>query len=111
MSTIDRDSFIQIIDAYATMSDEARYRPAAPSDGFGNIPVPETELDIEQEQLSYARKWWKDEDSRSYWIGCPSFQHRPAMIYTIEAARLIAGTDSERAKVLLQMAIDEIDAA
>ncbi len=44
------------------MAREARYRPAAPSDGFGNITVPEDELDLDAEARAYAERWSREEE-------------------------------------------------
>jgi hypothetical protein len=41
----DRKIFEQIAVAYRLMSERGHYRPAAPSDGFGNITVPLRQLD------------------------------------------------------------------
>jgi hypothetical protein len=44
----------QIADAYRRMSEQARYPPAAPSDGVENITVPSEDLDLEAEAADYA---------------------------------------------------------
>jgi hypothetical protein len=72
---------------------EAKYRPAAPSDGFGNITVPIQELDIDAEAAEYAENWWAEEDELMFAVGCCNFSTRPATIYAIEAARLMCGGD------------------
>jgi hypothetical protein len=102
----------QIAAAYRRMAREARYRPAAPSDGFGNITVPLRDLDLDAEVEAYAEHWWKEEDGRSFWIGCANFPARPAMIYCIEAARLLCAHRLARryATRLLRMALAELKA-
>lgn len=58
----------QIETAYVQMAEEARYRPAAPSDGFGHITVPLEDLDLDAEARAYARSWDRDEDAGEYWV-------------------------------------------
>lgn len=99
----------QIEDAYRRMAEVAKYRPAAPGDGFGNVTVPEDELDLDAEAGTYAERWWPEEDRREYTIGVPDMGDRPALILTVEAARLICGTDRAHAAKLLRMAADELD--
>jgi len=100
----------QIEDIYRRLAEEGRYRPAAPSDGLGNVAVPEEELDLDAEAADYAERWWEEEDSGEYRIGVPSHGDRQALIFTIEAARLICGTDRAHAARLLRLAADELEA-
>jgi hypothetical protein len=84
-------TYEQIVDTCKRMADEARYRPAAPSDGLGNITVPSEELDLEAEADKYARRWNQEEDSRDFHVGVCNFPTRPATIFAIEAARSMCG--------------------
>jgi len=99
----------QIANTYKRMATRARYRPAAPGDGMGNILFPEQELDLEQEQFDYIKSWWATEDSGTYPAGVPDFTYRPALIFIIEAARNLNGMAPEVARKLLVMAIEQID--
>lgn len=99
----------QISDAYRSMATQARYRPAAPSDGWGNITVPEEALDIYKECASYVQQWMAEEDEHSFQVGCPSFEGRPALIFVVEAARAINGVNYELARDLLRMAVAELE--
>lgn len=101
----------QLYEAYRAMSDEARYRPAAPSDGFGNIAVPYDELDLASEQRKYADRWHKEESAMEFWLGCCDFRHRPATVYAVEAVRNMNGGDSARpvAVRLLRMALESLE--
>ncbi len=101
----------QVADAYKKMAVEARYRPAAPSDGLGNIPFPDAELDLDAEAVDYAERWGNEEDSGDFHVGSANFPTRPAMMYCIEAARLLAsGSDGdEYAERLLRLAIAELE--
>jgi hypothetical protein len=100
----------QIAGAYRLMASKCRYRPAAPSDGFGNITVPTADLDMDAECLDYARRWWQEEDDLRFFVGCCNFSTRPATIFAIEAARsMCTGSDGdELARKLLQMALDSL---
>ena len=94
----------QVARVYRRMAKDARYRPGAPSDGFGNITG---ELNMEQEVRAYAALWRSDEDSMSFWLGCPDFKLRPAMVLAVEAARACCGADQQLAVRLLRLAVDE----
>lgn len=109
--TIDADSRKQIEDAYRRMAIEAHYRPAAPSDGFGNIRIPLEELDLDAEAREFAEAWWRQEDSCEFLIGCANFTERKAMIYAVEAARFCCsgGDGAAFALRLLRMAIEELE--
>jgi hypothetical protein len=103
----------QIENAYREMADKARYRPTAPSDGFGNIIVPDEELNLDAEAKEYAEFWWKEENGCVFNIGCCSFDTRPATIYAIEAARLMCGGSATNrpALLLLKMAVKQLEAS
>lgn len=101
----------QIELAYRRMAEEAKYRPSAPSDGFGTITVPLTELDLDAEAGEYAEQWSRDEDSDTYWVGCCHYPYRPAVIFAIEAVRNLNGGISGKATALtlLKMAITSLE--
>jgi hypothetical protein len=100
----------EIASAYKRMA-AVHYRPAAPSDGLGNITVPLEELDLDAEAVDYAEHWWAQEDDGQFVIGCPDWHFRTTMIFALEAARLCCGGfGSERyALSLLRMAVDELE--
>lgn len=102
----------QIEDTYRRMAEEGKYRPAAPSDGFGGLLAEsEEELDLDQEAADYAKRWWEEENRGDYSIGVPSGEDRPALIFTVEAAKLICGTGSKgHAARLLRLAADALEA-
>lgn len=79
----------QLVAVYRRMADEVRYRPAAPSDGFGNITAPLDDLDLDAEANRYAEKWWAEEEGMTFFIGYPDGRARPAQVLAIEAARLM----------------------
>lgn len=95
----------QIFETYIRMFNDAFYRPGAESDGMGNIIG---ELDLGQEVYEYARSWRNEEDSMSFHIGVPSFENRPALVFTIEAARAMAANDKALAMRLLELAAEAI---
>jgi hypothetical protein len=101
----------QIASVYLIMADQARYRPAAPSDGYGNITVPAPELDLDAEIRDYAAAWLQSEDNGSYWCGSPDYPLRKVMILCIEAARACAGGDRDLPKSLIAAALGELDDA
>lgn len=109
MKQLHRPAAEQLVDAYVRMADEAKYRPAAPSDGMGNITVPEESLDLDAEAIKYAHGWWDSENEMSYWIGCPSFPDRAALVFIVEAARNLCGVERGVAADLLRMALAEVE--
>jgi hypothetical protein len=103
----------QIENAYRRMAEEGKYRPAGPSDGFGNQTAEsEDELDLDQEAADFAERWWEQENKGEYRIGSVSQQYRPALIFAVGASEIIAGAGGMgHAARLLRMAADELDAA
>src|SRR6202035_3707176 len=95
----------QVAEVYARMAAEANYRPAAPSDGFGNITGP---LDLPAEQEKYAVTWWQDEDSGHWHIGVPDMALRKVMILCVEAAKGCCSSEPELTGDLLKLAQQEL---
>jgi hypothetical protein len=98
----------QVVEAYLLMAERARYRPAAPSDGFGHITVPLAELDIDEEAREYAQRFWDQEDDKWWFIGCANFAQRKAMVYLVEAARACCSADPALAANLVDLAKAEL---
>jgi hypothetical protein len=88
------------------MADKAKYRPAAPSDGFGHIQLSESELD-DKDRLR-AERFAAEEDSRQFNIGCAGGTDLMALAYIIEAARCLCGAERTVAKRLLKLALAEM---
>lgn len=109
MTSLTPEVAEQLHAAYRAMA-QARYRPAAPGDGCGNITVPLEDLDLEDEARRYAEAWWTEEDDMSFTIGCAHYPTRRALVYCVEAARLLcAGRDGMPwAAKLLRLAIREL---
>ncbi|MGE3272124.1 MAG: hypothetical protein AB7P40_25445 [Chloroflexota bacterium] len=102
------------------MMAELGYRPAAPSDGFGNITVPTAELETSIEAREYARRFAEEEDEGHFWGGCTDYRFSRAAILALEAFRLCnSGTvgfsdDEDASKLvpaLLRRAADEYERA
>jgi hypothetical protein len=104
----------RISQAYLRMAREARYRPAAPGDGFGNIHLSAEDLNdrhiLATEAREYADQFIREEDRRQFFIGCSKWSTNRALVFTIEAARNLCsgGIAAELALRLLRMAIDEV---
>lgn len=103
------NTYTQVQEIYRRMAREARYRPAAPSDGLGNITVPLGQLDLGREAAAYAEAWGREEQSLDFFLGCPSFGDRPALVFLVEAARLLNGVERQGAAHLLRMALAELE--
>jgi hypothetical protein len=99
--------------AYLMMA-EAGYRPAAPSDGFGHIQLTATQLAdrqrLDQEAVKYAVAFVREEDNRTFNVGCSNYTTNRAFVLCIEAARLLCGGGDQEAVRLLKLAIKEIEA-
>lgn len=104
-------------EAYKLMAEEARYRPAAPGDGLGNVSLTKEEAAdpkrLDQEAERYALAFDKEEDTDHFHIGCADFDTNRAFVFTIEAARALAsGCDGDALALrLLKMAIREVESA
>jgi hypothetical protein len=98
--------------AYLAMAKQARYRPAAPSDGMGHILLSKEEMldpaRLTREAHKYALKFLAADDAMEYEIGCPDFRFNRAFCYAIEAATALCSPNSDLATDLLRMAIEEI---
>ena len=111
------DKLMRFAQAYLMMAD-AKYRPAAPSDGCGNIQLTSNQYAAKNclylEAVTYAMKFASVEDGdMNFHIGCSNYNTNRAFVFCIEAARLLAGSSAgdEYAARLLRLALDEIAAA
>lgn len=99
-------------EAYLRMAKEARYRPKAPGDGCGNVSLTAQQAAdrerLDREAWAYAEEFDREENDLSFIIGCSDFETNRAFIFTIEAARVLAGGEKQLALKLLAMAIDDI---
>ena len=113
---IAQDKLLRFAQTYLMMA-RAKYRPSAPSDGFGNIHLSTEEYNNEarlyQEAVRYAAAFNQEEDSDVFHIGCSNWETNRAFILSIEAARLLAsGSDGdEYALRLLRLAMKEVAVA
>lgn len=102
----------RIADAYQKMA-ALHYRPAAPSDGFGNITVLEDELDIGKEIHNYTLRFLEEDDRCTYDIGCTDFRFIRSFMWSLEAIRLMCagdiGSDSAIVTGLLREAANEYE--
>jgi hypothetical protein len=105
--------FFRYREAYLAMSERARYRPAAPSDGMGHIQLEAGELGdrarLDREADRYAVGFVREDDATEYPIGCPDFAFNKAFCWVIEAARLLCSPAPVEARKLLRMAVEEIN--
>jgi hypothetical protein len=105
----------RICQAYVRMAHEARYRPAAPSDGWGSIQLSAEELNdphiLDAEAREYAERFIREENRRQFYIGCSKWSTNRALVFTIEAARALCECADEHALRLLRMATDEVTKA
>jgi hypothetical protein len=113
MKTIEMSdkTLAQIQAAYRLMATKALYRPAAPSDGCGNITVPEKYLDLEAEAAQYAENWWNAEEQMAHVTGTCNFSTRAATIFAVEASKnMCSGRGGNvHALRLLKMAVKSLE--
>jgi hypothetical protein len=83
------------------------YRPALPSDGMGTITAPVDEWNLREEIEIYEREWKLER--MEHFIGCASFEDRPALVWIVEAARNLCGMNHDVAVRLLRMALQDIE--
>jgi hypothetical protein len=100
-------------EAYLQMATIAKYRPAAPGDGLGNLYLSQDELEdkglLMEEAVEYARRFAQEDEDLRFDVGCSKYDGCRALVYIIEAARSICATNDKLAVKLLKMAIKEID--
>lgn len=86
-----KTEYDRICEAYLRMAREAKYRPAAPSDGFGNIQLSKSELEDEyrlaKEAGKYANQFLKEENEHSFYFGRSNWPTNRAFVYAIQGAR------------------------
>jgi hypothetical protein len=101
----------RIREAYVEMANRAKYRPAAPSDGFGGIHLSDDQLKdpgrLLAEAGKYAEAFIKEEDARFFFLGCSDCRTNRALVYAIEASRLLCAPEPGLALKLLEMAVAE----
>jgi len=91
----------RIREAYIEMATHANYRPEATGDS--------AEIDLRGEAASYARRFVGEEQNAEFHIGISDYTTNRALVYTIEAARLLCGgvLGIDHALRLLEMALAE----
>ncbi len=107
-----QEKWERIAEAYRGMA-SLGYRPAAPSDGFGGVTIPERELEAGVEAREYGQRFLQEEDRGAYRAGCTDFRSLRAAIWALEAFRLMnAGSFGGEtiAPKLLRMAAEEYEA-
>lgn len=81
------------------------YRPAAPSDGWGNIQLSADELKdeqrLQQEAAKYADNFIEEEYTRKFHIGCAGMENARMFALAIEAARQFCSHDGAKWAVKL----------
>jgi len=102
-------------EAYIEMANKARFRPEAPSDGFGTALLDEAELQSEsvlhEEAARYATGLAKQDDKGDFDLsGCTNFEQNRLFVYLLNAARLCfsGNVTLPTIKSLLKLANDEI---
>lgn len=104
----------RIVEAYEQMASKARYRPAAPGDGLGSVELSAEELEdsdvLREEAVLYAKRFIEEENKLHFKIGISNWSTNRALVYTIEAARLMCGGmgQNSRALKLIKMAAEEL---
>jgi hypothetical protein len=95
----------RIVEAYLAMA-KAGYRPIVRDDL--NAEELKSKRILNDEAKRYTARFLQEEDSFDFHIGCSSFETNRALVFTIEAARLLCSGADTLAVKLLGMATDEV---
>jgi hypothetical protein len=107
------DKYMRFAEAYVAMAG-AKYRPAAPGDGYGSINLTDEQMAdpdvLAAEAVRYAVRFGREDDECMFNLGCTDYATNRASVFAIEAVRLLAGgTDGQPyALKLLSLATREI---
>jgi hypothetical protein len=117
MGTVTDPRRDRIKSAYRAMAALARFRPKAPSDGFGNI---EWGYDLDDpklltlEALEAAKEFEQEDNACEHRIhGCVTANHAGALYLVLRAADLLCfgGSAELSARETLRLALRELDGA
>lgn len=91
MTAVSDQTVTQLKKTYAELSRAVRNRP---------------EGSVEQ----FIKSWWMEEQSAGdeFWLGCPNWRDRPAMVFLVYAIRYLCGTHHSEAIRLAKMAVKEL---
>lgn len=105
----------RLVEAYLEMAKTAKFRPEAPSDGFGNIMLEPEELEdgdiLAAEAERYAKRLIQQENqSKIAIIGCTNGSYNKLFVYLLNAAQMCCGTSDSFPflKRLVKMSMDEV---
>jgi hypothetical protein len=94
------------------MARAARYRPAASSDGVGNLELTARQFRdaarLAEEARAYALNFIREANTMSFVVGFPRYDTNRAFCFLIEGARLLAGGSPRRGVQMLKLALAEL---
>jgi hypothetical protein len=95
----------RISEAYVEMAMQANYRPESSGAASGDD-------DLQDEAESYAKRFVAEEETTNFHIGVSDYTSNRALVYTIEAARLLCcgALGVNHGLKLLEMAVAEVKA-
>lgn len=110
---MSKTRFDRYVEAYYEMAAKAKYRPAARSDGFGNIPAGVDYLndpnELEREANTYAKRIYEQDNKKCFQVQASSnYRTNRALVYVLEAAANLCAVQDDLALKLLRMAINDI---
>jgi hypothetical protein len=112
-TSLPREVFQRLAQAYLMMAKYARYRPQAPGDGCGHITLSDSAIADPQQLLkeaeAYAVAFREEEDADRFYIGCSDFRTNRSLIYVIEAARALCSANVGLALDLLALATEDVE--
>jgi hypothetical protein len=94
--------FNRLIEIYIEMAEKLKYRPSAPSDGFGHAIDTGEPVTLLDEARAFAKDFLEEERTDKFWIGCSDFRALDLFVYSIHLARAIAGCQYDLAERLLR---------
>jgi len=108
------ERFKPVMQAYLDMWARAKYRPGAPSDGFGNIMLGDDQLAdpvrLEMEAWIAAREFFKADEKVVFEVmGCSHDSHARTMFLALHAAQLCCGgVPSSLIRQVLELTIEAL---
>jgi|SRR5215472_11238816 len=102
----------RISEAYLALRDVG-YRPVAPHDGLGSLDLTARQIHyqpiLKANAIAFTKRFFQEEASLHFYIGRSKYETNRALVFTIEAARLLCRGNADRLAVrLLGMAIADV---
>jgi hypothetical protein len=107
------DRCVIIKDAYLRMVSHAKYRPEAPSDGWGHILLSQEQvadtIRLEMEAWLASLRWHHEDEQLSFSVtGCPDYRCTATMYFALQAAQLCCSGPNPCIRRVLELALEAL---